>query len=103
MKYKLIKEIDKSLSPIQQILLNRGIQLSEMHHYLNTTDKDINDAELFGEPILRAAATALIQTINNNKNILVIVDCDCDGYTSSAIIINYLFDLFPSWAATHLH
>ena len=103
MKYKLIKEIDKSLSPIQQILLNRGIQLSEMHHYLNTTDKDINDAELFGEPVLRAAATALIQTINNNKNILVIVDCDCDGYTSSAIIINYLFDLFPNWAATHLH
>lgn len=103
MRYKLIKEIDKSLSPVQQILSNRGIKLSEMHHYLNTTDNDINDAELFGKEIIKNAATALIKAINNNENILVIVDCDCDGYTSSAIIINYLFDLFPSWASIHLH
>ena len=35
MKYKLIKDIDPTLSPIQQVLSNRGIQLSEIHHYLN--------------------------------------------------------------------
>ena len=28
---------------------------------------------------------------------LVVVDSDCDGYTSSALLLNYLYDLFPSF------
>lgn len=32
----------------------------------------------------------------------VIVDCDCDGYTSSAILINYLYSLFPSYVESNL-
>lgn len=27
----------------------------------------------------------------------VVVDADCDGYTSSALILNYLHDLWPEW------
>ena len=104
MRYKLIKEIDNNLSPTQTILFNRGIKLSEMHHYLNTTDNDINNPILFDfyngieskVDCMKNAATALISTIQNNKNALVIVDCDCDGYTASAILINYLYDLFPT-------
>ena len=33
----------------------------------------------------------------------VIVDCDCDGYTSSAIFINYLHDLFPRYVEHFVH
>ena len=69
---------------------------NQIHHYLNTTDKDINDFKLFGEDNLKRAAAALMQTISEDKNALVVVDCDCDGYTSSAILINYLYDLFPT-------
>lgn len=95
MKYKLIKEINEKYTPIQQILTNRGIPFNEIHHYLNTTDKDINDVKLLGEQQLKDAAAALVASVQNKEECVVIVDCDCDGYTSAAIMINYLYDLFP--------
>ena len=70
---------------------------------MNTTDKDINDYNLFGKEKIHDAAAALIQTISEQKDVLIIVDCDCDGYTSSALLINYLYDLVPSWVENHLH
>ena len=102
MKYKLIKEIDYNLTPIQQILYNRGIKLSEIHHYLNTTDKDINDAEMFGQDTIKQAIITLVKAINENKKTLILVDCDCDGYTAAAILINYLYDLFPNFVNEYL-
>ena len=33
---------------------------------------------------------------------LVIVDSDCDGYTSSALLLNYLYDLFPSFVLNNV-
>lgn len=97
MKYKLIKEPDNSLSAIQQILYNRGISLNQIHHYLNTSDLDINSFDRLGIENLKSAAAALVSTIQNKKNVLIVVDSDCDGYTSSAILLNYLYDLFPSF------
>lgn len=97
MKYKLIKEMNPSYSTVEQILVNRGIKLSDIHHYLNTTDDDINSAEALGEERLKAAAATLISTIKNNEKMLVIVDSDCDGYTSSALLLNYLYILFPAF------
>ena len=102
MRYKLLNEVDESLTPIQQILLNRGIKLSEMHHYLNTTDEDINSTEMFGKEVVDRATITLAKAIQGNKETLVLVDCDCDGYTSAAILINYLYDLFPSFIENHL-
>ena len=66
MRYKLIKDVDPQLNAIQQVLFNRGIKLSDIHHYLNTTDSDINNAEMFGEDRIKAAVTALVTAINNN-------------------------------------
>lgn len=103
MKYKLIKEMNPQYNAIQQILTNRGIAFQDIHHYLNTTDEDINNAEMLGEQLLKDAAAALITAIQKNEECVVIVDCDCDGYTSAAIIINYLYDLFPAWVENHLH
>ena len=97
MKYQLIKEINPNYSAIEQVLTNRGIPYSEIKHYLNTTDNDINSAEMLGEERLKAAATALLTTIKENKKMLVVVDSDCDGYTSSALLLNYLYDLFPAF------
>ena len=33
---------------------------------------------------------------------MVIVDCDCDGYTSAALLINYLYKIYPEWVDNHL-
>ena len=88
MKYKLIKPINQNYSIIQQILTNRGIPLKEILHYIDTTDNDINPPEALGQDKLKTAAALLIETIRSNSQALVIVDADCDGFTSSAIIIN---------------
>ena len=96
MNYKLLKDINPNYTAIEQILTNRGIQLNEITHYLHTTDADINEPEKLGEKNLKAAAACLTGIIAQDKNALIIVDCDCDGYTSSALLINYLQELFPA-------
>ena len=90
MKYKLINQNNDTYSPVEQILINRGIPLNQISHYLNTTDKDINPPEALGKENLKAAATILIKTIQKNESTLIIVDSDADGYTRAAILINNL-------------
>ena len=102
MKYKLINPINSNYSTIQTILTNRHIPPQEVEHYLNTTDADINNPELLGADSLLAATQCLISHISKNNNVLVLVDCDCDGFTSAALLINYLYDLVPSWVETNL-
>jgi single-stranded-DNA-specific exonuclease len=46
---------------------------------------------------IRDGATMLIQNISANNKAFIVVDADCDGYTSSAILLNYLNRLFPGW------
>ena len=40
--------------------------------------------------------------IKNNDKIFIQVDSDCDGFTSSAILINYLNCLFPHFVQTNI-
>ena len=102
MKFKLIKPINPHYSAVEQILTNRGIPYYDIHHWLNTTDADINDFNLLGADRLLKVAQTLISVISNGGNALVIVDSDCDGFTSSALLINYLYDLFPAWVQNNL-
>ena len=99
MKFQLIKNNLNPLttSTVELVLNNRGIKSEDIYRYLNTTDEDINSPLLFGEDKLAAAARALIKNISEDKNCLIVVDSDCDGYTSAALLINYLYDLFPAW------
>lgn len=102
MKIKLINTPNKNLKATEQILVNRGIDLKEAYHYLNTTDADINSPLTFGADKMKQAAAAVINCVNLEKRMLVVVDCDCDGYTSAAIFINYLHDLFPYYVENNL-
>ena len=97
MKYKLINDINKDYSAIEQVLVNRGIPHSDIFHYLNTTDADILEPEDLGIELLDRAATMLSECIGSNSKAVIIVDCDCDGFTSAAVLINYLHTLFPQW------
>lgn len=100
MKYKLIKPIISTYSALEQVLINRGI--SNLNHYLKTTDEDINSFLKFGEDVLREAAATLIRCVQLDIQAEIIVDSDCDGFTSAALLINYLYDLFPSWVNNKL-
>lgn len=69
---------------------------------MNASDDDINLPTAFPVEVLKAAASALIKAISSNKSAALIIDCDADGMTSSAILVNYLYKLFPFWTTNHL-
>ena len=102
MKYQLRGTINPNYSAIEQVLTNRGILHDEINHYLHTTDADINSPLAFGQKILQGAAAALLKGIKEGQSAIVIVDADCDGFTSAALLINYLHDIFPDWANQYL-
>ena len=103
MKYELINKPNNRYNAKQQILINRGLKEEDLVHYMNLTDDDINYPERFGEDLLLAAATQLNDAISENKDTCIIVDCDCDGYTSAAVLINYLYDINPTYVEEHVH
>lgn len=100
MEYKLISEKEDNLSVIQQILINRGIALKDIDHYLNTTENDNLDPTLIER--IKDGVMILIKHINNNDKILLQVDSDCDGYTSSSLLLNYLYQLFPYYVQNNI-
>ena len=97
MRYQLIKPINENYSVTQQILTNRNIPINKINNYLFTSDADVAPPEALGQDKLRQAAAALISTISNKGIALLVIDSDCDGFTSSAILLNYLHDFFPTW------
>lgn len=102
MKIKLYSKFDENIPMLNRVLINRGVPINELRHYMNTTDRDINDFLSLGEDDLKQAAIHLCNTIQDDKSCLIIVDADCDGYTSSAILINYLHHWVPSWTERKL-
>lgn len=103
MKYQLINPINPNYSALEQVLTNRGIKYENILHYVNTTDEDINSFLLLGEKKLKQAVIWILEAVKENKDIIIVVDSDCDGFTSSSLLINYLYDLFPAWVVTHVH
>lgn len=101
MKLKLLGVTNPNYNTLEQILVNRNIPYDETHHYMNTTDADISDPATFGEN-LQIGAKMLVSNVQKEANTLVICDCDCDGFTAAALLINYLQDLFPSFVENNL-
>ena len=94
MKYKLIAKPNKNYSPMQQILVNRGIDVKDIEHYLKTSDADILNPDLLDNMV--EGVKRLISAIKNKEKIFLIVDCDADGFTASAALVNYIYKVFPS-------
>lgn len=44
MKYRLIEpKVNQDLSVMERVLTNRGIALGDIQHYLNTSERDVQD------------------------------------------------------------
>lgn len=104
MKFQLINNNLNQLSTptVEYLLANRNIPKEKMFNYLHTTDNDINNPLLLGADNLTKAAKTLVKMISLEQRVLLIIDSDCDGYTSAAILINYLYDFAPSWVINNL-
>ena len=88
------------LSAVERVLTNRGISINEIDHYLNTTDNDILEPTLISN--IEEGAKMLIKHISQNDKVLIQIDSDCDGYTSAAVLMNYLNCLFPGFVQNNI-
>lgn len=94
MFYRLISTPQQGCDAITQVLLNRGIPAKYIKDYIECSPNYQHDAKQLEN--IEKAAKVLLRHIVANDKIYVQVDSDCDGYTSAAILINYLYNFFPS-------
>ena len=100
MRVELIAPMNPLYSATETVLSNRGVK--NLRRYLNTTDNDISSPLAFGQELMTRAARMLMTHIAAEDKTLIIVDADCDGYTSSAVLINYLHEVFPEYVETYM-
>lgn len=100
MRYQLIAPRDEALSAVEQVLFNRGINPKDIEHFKYPSVNDLVNPEKLEH--IKDGAAMLISHIERNDKIFIQVDSDCDGYTSSAILINYLNCLFPHYVQTQI-
>jgi len=76
------------------------MEYKDIYHFLHTTSKDeLSPLDLDN---ICAGANMLATHIYNNDKIFIQVDCDADGYSSAAIMINYLHCLFPYYVENYI-
>ena len=101
MEFKLKAPIRKNCTALEQVFYNRGFNsVEDIQHYLNTNEEDILDPKLIAN--IEEGARMLISHISKGHDILLQIDSDADGFTSSAILMNYLNCLFPSFVQNHI-
>jgi len=95
LNHKLINKVpeDKKniLSIAEQILYNRGVENPQRYLSLNNfAIRDFNDLSN-----IQKAVELLLYHIDKNSKIVILVDKDVDGITSSAMFYNYIKSVFP--------
>lgn len=88
------------LSVVEQVFVNRGIAADEVKHYLNTSVADVIDPATITN--IETGAKMLVSHIAQGDKVLIQIDSDCDGFTSAAVLINYLNCLFPGFVQNNV-
>ncbi|WP_144509864.1 DHH family phosphoesterase [Bacillus sp. FJAT-22090] len=92
--YKLInKENVNVFKPIKTIFSNRNISPEDIEWFIKPTKYEYSPLQL-GD--IEKAIELLLKHVNKGWHIHVQIDKDLDGFTSSAILINYLKRVFPN-------
>ena len=98
MDYQLISPRDASMTALEQVLRNRGI--NDPYGYLNTDVTNVYAPTLLDN--IAEGAKMLVKHISQGSKVMVQIDSDCDGYTSAALLINYINKLFPHFAQSNI-
>jgi len=72
----------------------------DIEHYLHTTDDDLIDPASIEH--IEEGAQLLLKHINNNSKVFIQPDSDVDGFTSSAILLNYLYKINPEFVLNNI-
>lgn len=100
MEYQLINKPISRLQEIEQILMNRGIPLVDVYRYLHTSPVDIIPPTEIAN--IKEGAQLLVKHISQNSKVMLQIDSDCDGFTSFAVFMNYLNNLFPAFVQNNI-
>ena len=100
MNYTLIQSTEKARSVVEQVLLNRGLAADKIARYINPTEDEVISPYFLDN--ISAAVKEVLMTIFKQENIYVQIDSDCDGYTSAALLLNYLHRSFPAYVESHV-
>ena len=100
MKYRIIEPKIPGLEPYKTVLTNRGLNLQDIDRYLKVTSDEYLDPALIAN--IKEGVTLLIKHIQAGHDIFIQVDSDADGLTSAALLINYLYNLFPSFVQNNI-
>ena len=103
MNYQLITPLlplKEEYTVVERVFAARGMTPEDVQHYLNTSIDDILDPKLIDR--IDDGVRMLISHIANEDKIFIQVDSDCDGYTSAAVLINYINALFPGFAQNNI-
>ena len=94
MIYKLFNE--PTLGTMRQVLYNRGMQTKEdQDRWVNASFWiDMNSPFKFGKENVETAVELMRLAVEHEAPLTVIVDSDADGFTSAAIFLNYMYDLY---------
>lgn len=68
--------------------------------FLNPTKSCLEDNHLLDN--IDLAVDIFLKHMNNNSKVVVLQDCDCDGVTSAALMIQYINDNFPSISVDYI-
>lgn len=96
MKYVKINPelpIFDSYSTKEKVLAARGIAPENVEHYLHTSEKDVLSP--LGLDNMKEGAELLAKHLKQHSKIYVVADSDVDGFTSAALLLNYLHYCFP--------
>lgn len=77
---------------VRHLLEYRGVE--DFNEYLHPTEKFLQDPENLDN--VQEAYELVMKSLALEKPIALVVDCDCDGFTSAAITYLYLKDMNPN-------
>lgn len=87
----ILKQKKQKHNDIVQNIISNYFKDSDLDFYMNPTNEFNVDMEyLNGIDVFNRAHKLLKDAIDKNKRITILVDQDADGFTSSAVLFNYL-------------
>lgn len=90
MKYRVKGKID-NLDIVKQICETRGVDYSNLESFLNPKEWVRSNPAIYKN--LLSVAQTIIDAVNRKLKIGILIDSDCDGYLSAAMVVNYLAEV----------
>lgn len=97
MKYRLVNP-ELNSPYLENLLRERGVE--DVKEYIKPTQNYLNDPAKLDN--IGKGAELYLNVIKHNGNILIVVDSDCDGFTSATIIYQYTKKIAPEIKISYL-